>query len=86
MFLSIKATKHMNFKTKSLKIMIWEPKNRHFTPCGTHKWMGHLVCKWVWELKMVQEVIIDIDGTITNYIKTNLIHESQYNVRPRSVI
>ncbi len=52
-------------------------KNRHFTvftPRGTHnKWAGHIICRWVWWLKMVQEVIIDID--CTNYTDGNLIHD-----------
>ena len=47
-----------------------------FTPSGTQKWAGHLIRGWVWWLKMVQKVIIDIDRT--NYKDNNLIHESRY--------
>ena len=52
------------------------PKIGIFTPRDTHKRAWHLIRRWVWGLKMVPEVIIDIDGT--NYTENNLIHESQH--------
>ena len=52
------------------------PKIGIFTPRGTHKRAGQIIRRGVWGLKMVPEVIIDIDGT--NYTENNLIHESRY--------